>query len=585
MKELFGVPKLKKDGSPGKERVLAPVEVLQRDATTRDRWIEYSTYDAEGTWMLREQLEERLRSREWLGGKTMYDFYVRYIVPYAHVLTDMEREGIQVDIVEHLPAAQLRAIAERDRAENQFLAWASSLCKDAAFMNVSSDAQKAHFLFAPARRRYKRKTTGTASTASSATSWPRERKFKIDNTEGYIEPGKSAPKKQRDIVLRGIGLPASSFTAAGWPAVSGIVLRELAGEPHAHPTPRYGTAYEYFGGGAAGRTACEAIDALHTVSTVDTMLSNFILPLQEMADNTGRVHCSLNLNTETGRLSARRPNLQNQPALEKDRFKIRKAFTCRPGNALIVADYGQLELRLLAHMTKCTSMIEAFAAGGDFHSRTAMGMYPAIAADVAAGRVVLEGHDGTNTAPLLKDVYASERRRAKVLNFSIAYGKTAVGLSKDWGTTVEEARATLDAWYEDRPEVRQWQVTTKQLARRYGVTRTLMGRYRDLPMAASRSPVARGHAERAAINTPIQGGAADVVMMAMLKIARNQRLAQLGWRMLLQIHDEVILEGPELCAEEALSLVVADMEHPFEKPLLVDLVVDARSAKTWYDAK
>ena len=180
------------------------------------------------------------------------------------------------------------------------------------------------------------------------------------------------------------------------------------------------------------------------------MLANFILPLQEFsnADPRGRVHCSLNLNTETGRLSARRPNLQNQPALEKDRYKIRAAFTAEPGNMLVVCDYGQLELRLLAHISRCESMLEAFKLGGDFHSRTAVGMYPAIREAVDRGEVIIE-HDGDGPppAPLVKSVYASERRKAKTLNFSIAYGKTAHGLSKDWDVSLSEAQDTLERWY------------------------------------------------------------------------------------------------------------------------------------------
>ena len=135
---------------------------------------------------------------------------------------------------------------------------------------------------------------------------------------------------------------------------------------------------------------CKALEALYQSSAIDTMLSNFILPLQTMADENSRVHCSLNLNTETGRLSARAPNLQNQPALEKDQYRIREAFCAEPGKALVVADYGQLELRLLAHMTRCESMIEAFASGGCFHSRTAMGMFDHVRAAVEAEEVLLE---------------------------------------------------------------------------------------------------------------------------------------------------------------------------------------------------
>lgn len=321
------------------------------------------------------------------------------------------------------------------------------------------------------------------------------------------------------------------------------------------------------------------------------MIGNFLTSLQSRADHDSRVHCSINLNTETGRLSSRGPNLQNQPALEKDKYKIRKAFESSPGNCLVVADYGQLELRLLASMTNCKSMIDAFAAGGDFHSRTAMDMFEHVKQKVDDGEVLLEWDyaNGDPPKPLLKDEFGSERRKAKTLNFSIAYGKTAFGLSTDWGVSKKEAEEMLEKWYKARPEVKKWQAATKAYARKYGITRTLMGRYRQLPEAKSKIPRFVGHAERASINTPIQGGAADVAMMAMNKINSNQKLHRLGWILLLQIHDEVILEGPEETAEEAFEEVVQCMEAPWVlglDPTAVPLLVDGSYAhKTWYDAK
>jgi DNA polymerase I len=322
------------------------------------------------------------------------------------------------------------------------------------------------------------------------------------------------------------------------------------------------------------------------------MIANFLTSLQELADDQSRVHCSLNLNTETGRLSSRRPNLQNQPALEKDTYKIRKAFEASPGNNLIVADYGQLELRILASMTKCTSMIDAFKAGGDFHSRTAMDMFPYIKEKLESGECLLEWDysQGSPPKPLLKDMFASERRRAKTLNFSIAYGKTAHGLSADWGVSKEEAQKMLRAWYQARPEVLKWQEETKLYAKEYGVTRTIMGRYRQLPFGkSSEARKLFGHSQRASINTPIQGGAADIAMMAMNKINQSVKLQRLGWILLLQIHDEVILEGPEETAEEAFEEVIQCMEEPWVfglKKTAVPLLVDGSfSHKTWYDAK
>jgi len=140
---------------------------------------------------------------------------------------------------------------------------------------------------------------------------------------------------------------------------------------------------------------------------------------------------------------------------------VRKAFCSEPGKSLIVSDYGQLELRLLAHMAECQSMMTAFELGGDFHSRTALGMYPNVRKAVDDGSCLLEwdGSAGEEPpAPLLKDMFASERRKAKILNFSIAYGKTAHGLKNDWGVTLQEANETVAAWYSDRPEVQKWQV-------------------------------------------------------------------------------------------------------------------------------
>lgn len=322
------------------------------------------------------------------------------------------------------------------------------------------------------------------------------------------------------------------------------------------------------------------------------MIDNFLTSLQELADNQSRVHCSLNLNTETGRLSSRRPNLQNQPALEKDKYKIRKAFQASPGNNLIVADYGQLELRILASLTECKSMIDAFAAGGDFHSRTAIDMFPYIREAVDAGECLLEWdyNQGAPPKPLLKDMFASERRKAKTLNFSIAYGKTAYGLSQDWGVTKKEAEAMLEAWYQARPEVRNWQEATKQTAKEEGFTRTLMGRYRQLPGATmSHDRKQQEHGLRASINTPIQGGAADIAMMAMNKINESQKLKALGWVLLLQIHDEVMLEGPEETAEEAFDEVLFCMKEPWVFGLektSVPLTVDGSwEHKNWYEAK
>ena len=297
------------------------------------------------------------------------------------------------------------------------------------FRSIGSDLQRRQLLFAPMENT----TTGE--------KLERSKEFKLLNVDQIIEEGKSKALKHTSFTIDGLGIPPLSLSKNGWPQVGNPILRELCGYPRGSK-PKYGRAFEFFGGGDAGREACEAIDNLCEHGSVSTLLNTFILPLQEMVDSNQRIHASMNINTETGRLSCRRPNLQNQPALEKDRYKIRKSFTADQGNKLIVADYGQLELRLLGHITNCRSMIDAFEKGGDFHSRTAIGMYPAISEAIARKEVILEWDytKGDPPAPLIKDVYTTERRRAKVLNFSIAYGKTAMGLAKDWDVSKEEAQ-------------------------------------------------------------------------------------------------------------------------------------------------
>ncbi|CEG44529.1 mitochondrial dna polymerase a [Plasmopara halstedii] len=588
MKELFGIPKLKKDGTKGKEKIMPKVEELQRFPEFRQRWIRYSVYDAESTWFLHRVLQDKLDQTFWsekiqndkVDDESMYDFYCKYIVPFGECLTDIERKGMHVDL-KYLAGVEKEALEDRARLEKLVLKWASRYCDESERLNLYSAGQKQQLLFAPYFDERKKKLV-----------LPAERSFEVENTEGIIEEGMRKAKKKRSITIHGLGIQPKHFTASGLPAASAEVLKELAGHPEANP-PKYGRAYDHFKDKEEGAAACVALKALFDISSINTMLNNFILPLQELADSNNRVHCSLNLNTDTGRLSSRKPNLQNQPAMSKDRYKIRDAFTAPPGKKLIVADYSQLELRLMAHITQCKAMIDAFKAGGDFHSRTAMGMYPYVAKAVENGEVLLEWDYSSGQeppVPLLKDKYGDERKNAKVLNFSIAYGKTAFGLAKDFNVSRKEAAKTLEKWYADRAEVRQWQTRAMKIAKTYGYTRTLLGRYRRLPDAmllddSMASKKARGHAERAAINTPIQGAAADVVMQAMLLLHQSSRLRDLGWEMVSQIHDEIIVEGPEDSVDEAVEIVVHLMENPFENPLSVALEVDAKVNDSWFKAK
>ncbi|KAJ8477822.1 hypothetical protein OPV22_021549 [Ensete ventricosum] len=608
MKSIFGKKKLKKDGSEGKLIALAPTDELQREE--RKLWVCYSALDSISTYKLFDNLKAKLMHMQWsldgVTGRTMYDFYEEYWRPFGSLLVQMESEGMLVDR-EYLSEVEKLAIAEKEIAADKFRKWATKYCPDAKYMNVGSNVQICQLFFG-----------STLNRKDQNECLPDSKSFKVLNTENAIEKGKKSLSKYRTIELHNIcikKLQTQLYTASGWPSVSGDSLKVLAGMVSLNQTSddqnltedvaevadictdedtsASGTAYEAFGEGKDGREACQAIAALCEVSSIDSLISNFILPLQGnyISCVSGRIHYSLNINTETGRLSARRPSLQNQPALEKDRYKIRQAFIAEPGKSLIVADYGQLELRILAHLANCKSMLAAFRAGGDFHSRTAMDMYAHVCKAVEEIRVLLEWHPQLGKheppVPLLKDVFAAERRRAKILNFSIAYGKTPIGLSRDWKVSVEEAKKTVDLWYKERQEVLLWQEKQKNKARTEGRVWTLLGRSRCFPSLDHASIAQRGHIERAAINTPVQGSAADVAMCAMLKIDRNIRLKELGWKLVLQVHDEMILEGPTVSAELAKAIVVECMSKPFYGTnfLKVDLVVDAKCAQNWYAAK
>ena len=232
------------------------------------------------------------------------------------------------------------------------------------------------------------------------------------------------------IRLKSLHLRPYKYTEKGSPSCNSVVIQHLAGKPFKDP-PKWGSAYEDLGGGEKGAAACKGLASLIEAEQIGTIIETFMTSLPGMVDKESRVHTSINLNTETGRLSSQRPNLQNQPALEKDVYKIRKAFRSSEGKKFVICDYGQLELRVLAHMTNCKSMIKAFEDGGDFHSRTAVDMYDNVRGAVESGAVLLEwdGAKGKPTAPMLKDKFANERKKAKTLNFSIAYGKTKVGVA------------------------------------------------------------------------------------------------------------------------------------------------------------
>ncbi len=283
--------------------------------------------------------------------------------------------------------------------------------------------------------------------------------------------------------------------------------------------------------------------------------------LQEQIGSDGRVHTSYSLAaTSTGRFASSDPNLQNIPIRTEEGRKIRRAFVAEPGHKLISADYSQIELRILAHIADIGALKQAFLDGVDIHALTASQVF----------NVPIEGMD-----PIV-------RRSAKAINFGIIYGMSAFGLAAQLGIPQREAANYIDAYFKRYPGIRDYMDRTKKQAHEIGYVSTAFGRRIHLPNINSKNPAERSFLERAAINAPIQGTAADVIKRAMARLPDALRAEKLSARMLLQVHDELVFEAPE--AEVDATIAVAKRVMEGAASLSVPLDVEAGVGDNWDDA-
>lgn len=288
----------------------------------------------------------------------------------------------------------------------------------------------------------------------------------------------------------------------------------------------------------------------------------YVDALPQLVAADGRVHTTFNQAVAaTGRLSSSDPNLQNIPIRTQTGREIRKAFVAPPGSVLISADYSQVELRVLAHMSQDESLIETFRRGADIHRATAAKMF--------------------NVAE--EALSAEQRRAAKTINFGVLYGMSSFRLSNELGISGTQAKEWIDAYFSRYPKVQEFLDRTLDEARRSGKVSTLFGRVRYIPEIHNRSFTVRGNAERMATNAPIQGTAADLLKMAMIALEARLQTNGSGARMLLTVHDEIVIESPESVAEEVAGIVKETMENIH--PLAVPLAVDAHWGRSWFDAK
>ena len=345
----------------------------------------------------------------------------------------------------------------------------------------------------------------------------------------------NSPKQLGEVLFDELMLPSGKKTKTGW-STNADILDKLRGK---HPI----------------------IEAVLEYRMLTKLKSTYADGLLKVISPDGRIHTSFQMTvTATGRLSSTEPNLQNIPVRRKLGAEIRKMFVASPGKILVDADYSQIELRLLAHISGDKAMQEAFLSGEDFHT-------------VTASRVF---------GVPIEEVTPTLRSRAKAVNFGIVYGISAYSLAQDIGVFTNEAKAYMDAYMEKYSGVHEYMESIVKKAKEDGYVATLYGRRRYLPELKSANFNMRSFGERVALNMPIQGTAADIIKLAMVNVDKRLRSEGLEARLILQVHDELIVECPESEAERVSELLKYEMEHAAE--LAVPLTVDVEIGHSWAEA-
>ena len=344
-----------------------------------------------------------------------------------------------------------------------------------------------------------------------------------------------SPKQLGSVLFERLMLPAGKKTKTGW-STNAAVLDKLRGK---HPI----------------------IEQILDYRTLTKLKSTYADGLLKEISADGRIHTNFQMTvTATGRLSSTEPNLQNIPVRRELGAQIRKMFVASPGRVLVDADYSQIELRLLAHIANDETMIAAFRSGEDIHAVTASQVFGVPLAEVT---------------PL-------QRSHAKAVNFGIVYGISAFSLAQDIGVFQNEAKAYMDSYFAKYHGVRTYMTRVVEQAKADGYVTTLFGRRRDLPELKSSNFNLRSFGERVALNMPIQGTAADIIKAAMVRVDARMRAEHLQARLLLQVHDELIVECPAEEAETVKGILVDEMEHVVD--YRVPLLVDAKIGASWAEA-
>ena len=346
----------------------------------------------------------------------------------------------------------------------------------------------------------------------------------------------NSPKQLGYILFEKLQLPHGKKTRTGW-STNADVLEKLR---HAYPI----------------------VDDVLCFRQYTKLKSTYVEGLMKVIDMDGRIRTSFQMTvTATGRLSSTEPNLQNIPTRTELGSQLRRMFTAAEGCVLVDADYSQIELRLLAHMSGDKVMQASFLSGADFHTATAAKVFH-----------VPE-----------EDVTPELRRRAKAVNFGIVYGISAFALAQDIGVTVAEAKAYMDRYFETYSTLRQYMTDVVAQAEQDGYVQTMMHRRRPLPELKSSNFNLREFGKRVALNMPVQGAAADIIKVAMVRVHSRLRDEGLQARLLMQVHDELIVECPVSEREQVEHLLTEEMSRAAS--LSVPLIAEAHSGQNWLQAK
>jgi len=343
----------------------------------------------------------------------------------------------------------------------------------------------------------------------------------------------NSPQQLGKVLFEDLRLPQSRRTKTGY-STEASVMEALRG---VHP----------------------AVELILQYRQLSKLKSTYVDALPALINRkTGRVHTTFNqTGTATGRLSSSDPNLQNIPIRSDLGNKIRRAIIAPPGARLLSADYSQIDLRVLAHLSQDPGLIAAFAQDEDIHATTASKLFGVPAHEVSS----------------------EMRRNAKTVNFGVIYGMSDYGLEQATNLSREEAAQFIALYFEKYPKVKEYLEATKEQARKLGYVQTVLGRRRFLPEVRSANRMVREAAERMAINAPVQGSSADIIKIAMINLHREMEKRKLSSKMLLQIHDELLFEVPEPEVTEMKSLVAELMPHAFE--LRVPVKIDIKLGKNW----